>query len=876
MKKILSSILVAVFLGTQTIPASASLPSNPTWQFMGPSGGGHFTQLFADLSVNHKIWSQTDYSGVFSSTDDGDNWSFSNAGLLNVSGTSITQSPSTPTVFYHVTGRDQYSDGAVYSSTDSGVTWSRNGTSTFRASIGMHKTVTVNRTSSTTAYVGTEAGAIQRTTDRVNWSEWKSATSIGIGKIQVIVVDKSNTYLWIGGPSGIRRVTLSDGTVNTPTALTGTNATGNVDIVASTIAGTNYIFVASGNKVAYTTNNGTSWSYTADNGLGSGYKIARFDVGVGATLALTKIITYSDPSADLDFYSGNGYRRKLTGPATGSWSDALGTDTANITDTPSKSWFYGGGTPSVDPMCISLIVDPNNPDHWWKANGWEVSESEDFGVTWFGKTKGVGIQFVPAIKVAPDGSIYHCAMDNGCARSADGGTSWKQILPNSTLLGNAYNGHVYSITFAGTATDWGNSLGVAILGSSPWFPKLNKIFRSSNQGGGQSNVGTWAEITGNVPQTNMTAGLGSNQGFSRIIGLTTDPNDNGRTTADMWLALDGCTGSGAVCNGTAYGGIFLSQDAGLTWTRKTPTADVTTWAAFGDPEVNPTDSNNIIYPTFGNGSAGVRVTSNKGSTWAESTTTGLDNMSDVAFGSDGTAYLSGDYGGKPTIFRSTDKGLHWSQIYQVSSSGNARALNVDPNNPDRLLMSASAYAGVAPEKVFISENCRDAVPTFTDVSGNMPQGAGGWSSAWSLDSSTVYIGGFGNGGWKLPLTGGGGPVNVAPTAHAGVDQSITLPGIASLVGSADDDGLPSSPGAITYAWSKVSGSGSVIFSDSSAASTTATFSVADTYVLRLTANDSILSGTDDITIVVSPALSSTTITITIEGTTNQNVKVVYN
>jgi PKD repeat protein len=95
--------------------------------------------------------------------------------------------------------------------------------------------------------------------------------------------------------------------------------------------------------------------------------------------------------------------------------------------------------------------------------------------------------------------------------------------------------------------------------------------------------------------------------------------------------------------------------------------------------------------------------------------------------------------------------------------------------------------------------------------------------------------------------------NAAPTADAGPDRVVTLPGGAALVGAVGDDGLPNPPGAVTAAWSKVSGSGTVIFADPSAAATTATFSAAGTYTLRLTADDSALTASDDVTVTVSAA-----------------------
>ena len=97
------------------------------------------------------------------------------------------------------------------------------------------------------------------------------------------------------------------------------------------------------------------------------------------------------------------------------------------------------------------------------------------------------------------------------------------------------------------------------------------------------------------------------------------------------------------------------------------------------------------------------------------------------------------------------------------------------------------------------------------------------------------------------------PVNQAPVVNAGPDQTITLPATANLSGTVTDDGLPNPPATVTTTWSKVSGPGTVTFGNASALATTATFSAAGSYVLRLTASDSALSASDDVTITVNAA-----------------------
>ena len=105
--------------------------------------------------------------------------------------------------------------------------------------------------------------------------------------------------------------------------------------------------------------------------------------------------------------------------------------------------------------------------------------------------------------------------------------------------------------------------------------------------------------------------------------------------------------------------------------------------------------------------------------------------------------------------------------------------------------------------------------------------------------------------WELTLPGGG-TVNQAPLVSAGLDQTITLPAAVSLDGAASDDGLPNPPASFTTGWSKVSGPGTVTFANASNVDTTAIFSTSGTYVLRLTANDSALTSSDDVTVTVFP------------------------
>ena len=92
--------------------------------------------------------------------------------------------------------------------------------------------------------------------------------------------------------------------------------------------------------------------------------------------------------------------------------------------------------------------------------------------------------------------------------------------------------------------------------------------------------------------------------------------------------------------------------------------------------------------------------------------------------------------------------------------------------------------------------------------------------------------------------------NHAPIVDAGPDQMITLPNIALLDGTITDDGLPNPPGYFTILWTQQSGPGTVTFGNEHFMATTASFSEAGEYVLRLTANDGSLESYDEVTITV--------------------------
>jgi len=96
------------------------------------------------------------------------------------------------------------------------------------------------------------------------------------------------------------------------------------------------------------------------------------------------------------------------------------------------------------------------------------------------------------------------------------------------------------------------------------------------------------------------------------------------------------------------------------------------------------------------------------------------------------------------------------------------------------------------------------------------------------------------------------PINRPPTVQAGPDLTITLPvNTIGLNGAVSDDGLPAGS-TLSVAWTKVSGPGPVTFANAGSPVTTATFTDPGTYVLRLTAADTLLVSSDEVTVTVIP------------------------
>jgi pectate lyase len=214
-----------------------------------------------------------------------------------------------------------------------------------------------------------------------------------------------------------------------------------------------------------------------------------------------------------------------------------------------------------------------------------------------------------------------------------------------------------------------------------------------------------------------------------------------------------------------------------------------------------------------------------------------------------------DWGARATRFNSGGHGNVVNNVY-------IKVTNLNSNLEDALVIQSgpvhvSGNLGPGTRNVnaqSTQSSPYNVAPILTDPAADVEDLVRQWVGAFprdSVDTSLVGDTDVGN----LPTTPPSGANNQPPTVNAGANQTITMPASVTLDATVNDDGLPAS-GKMTSAWSRVSGPGSVSFANPSAVDTTASFTMAGTYVLRLTANDGALSVGDEVTITVNPQPST--------------------
>ena len=187
-----------------------------------------------------------------------------------------------------------------------------------------------------------------------------------------------------------------------------------------------------------------------------------------------------------------------------------------------------------------------------------------------------------------------------------------------------------------------------------------------------------------------------------------------------------------------------------------------------------------------------------------------------------------------TVFDSTIVGAEWGKIGWTARICGDASLTVS-------VASSTNGTTFGPAQV-VTNGADPSVANgrFLRIVVNFKRSASG-------ESPILYDLSVGTSGFTLPVV-----ANEPPSTFAGGDQTVTLPDVAKLSGTACDDGFPRGAN-LALTWSKVSGPGDVAFTKPNSPVTDASFTVAGEYVLRLTASDSEHTATDEVTITALPA-----------------------
>jgi photosystem II stability/assembly factor-like uncharacterized protein len=217
----------------------------------------------------------------------------------------------------------------------------------------------------------------------------------------------------------------------------------------------------------------------------------------------------------------------------------------------------------------AIAVAPSNPNVLYVASGEGLQrpdlsvgdglyKSTDGGKTWrhLGLRDG---QQIPAILVDPNnpdrlfvavlGHPYGPNSERGVFRSVDGGQSFQKILYKDDRTG--------AIDLAFDPTN--PRIVYAVLWQAQQGPWENGAFSGPNSGLFKSTDGgdNWTQLTGGLPTFE--------QGLGRL-GIGIAPSDRNR----MYALVEAGGGGGGRArggNGGGAGGLYLSDDAGTTWTR---------------------------------------------------------------------------------------------------------------------------------------------------------------------------------------------------------------------------------------------------------------------------------------------------------------------
>jgi hypothetical protein len=187
------------------------------------------------------------------------------------------------------------------------------------------------------------------------------------------------------------------------------------------------------------------------------------------------------------------------------------------------------------------------------------------------------------------------------------------------------------------------------------------------------------------------------QGYARALAV--DPGN-----ADvLYLGIDGDP-----ADGKGGGGVFRSEDGGLTWQQLS--SQPASRRMFYGLAVDPTDSKRIYWGAC-NEKGGLYRSEDAGGSWQRvfSNETWVFN---VLVTDDGTVYCPGK-----NLWRSTDHGATWNRMTNFTDGRAIVGLEVHPSDPKTLWISTVTWSTGSNGGVY---ETRDGGAAWQDITGDLP------------------------------------------------------------------------------------------------------------------------------------------------------------
>lgn len=705
-------LLIALLLCTPSW-AVTNIPVSREWQNAGWGADGTFPMIVSDNTTANRVYLVSDVAGNFYSKDAGDNWLWMNNGTTSILNAAIAQSASEPDILYAIGKK-------IIKSVNRGKNWTTLGSYEARK-VTNGKVIAIDPSNPDIAYFGLWNGKIVRTLNGSVIEEYATPFGTNI-QIAFLYINEDGTSL-VAGSWGHGMVSY-DLTTGTPTDidLSGTNALYNVDFGTYDNSGTEVFCTTRGTKVTCTEDFST-WNDTVDTVVNTLYMVSRFAIRKLSSGDI-RIITHT---RQVSTPYGTTYQQISNDDGT-TWNEVTNNITEDFVNDPLNIWASFGNLGNI----TFISSDPHNESQYWMVSDFRIWRSNDGGQNWVEKVKGAQNQVisdcVPSPRMTSGITRLFCVgMDVGILYSDNLGDTWTTAFPNTSNggpQGFAVAGHIWRVVTRGSQAEWDAGTGQVVATSSYWADFKPRVIYSNDNGV------TWTITTSGLPTTLLNSSSGKHRagwgiGYPRALAKCSDNDDI------LVLGIDGYSA-------TENGGIFVSTNGGVDWTRTTQPDQ---WKTYNGISFDPSDNtcNTIIFGEFFYSSPDLPATwrtTDRGVTW-----TNVENdigVYDLQYHIDGKAYKVG-LDTNPMIDRSTN-GINWSSMKKLNTTAQiADGLWVDPNNANRICVGvndgtntgvtqgvgATDGSGAGGGSVYCTADAQNgSSATWYNITGDLPSPAG--------------------------------------------------------------------------------------------------------------------------------------------------------